>query len=40
MLDGSPSPVDDEKLQELQIISLAGDDLDISDAEEFNPDNL
>ena len=40
LLDGSPSPVDDEKLQELQIISLAGDDLDISDAEEFNPDNL
>ena len=40
LLDGSPSPVDDEKLQELQIISLAGDDLDISDAEEFNPDHL
>ena len=40
LLDGSPSPVDDEKLQELQIISLAGDDLDISDAEEFNPDNI
>ena len=40
LLDGSPSPVDDEKLQELQIISLAGDDLDISYAEEFNPDNL
>ena len=40
LLDGSPSPVDDEKLQELQIISLAADDLDISDAEEFNPDNL
>ena len=40
LLDGSPSPVDDEKLQELQIISLAGDDLVISDAEEFNPDNL
>ena len=40
LLDGSPSPVDDEKLQELQIISLAGDHLDISDAEEFNPDNL
>lgn len=40
LLDGSPSPVDDEKLQELQIISLAGDGLDISDAEEFNPDNL
>ena len=40
LLDGSPSPGDDEKLQELQIISLAGDDLDISDAEEFNPDNL
>lgn len=40
LLDGSPSPVDDEKLQELQIISLAGDDLNISDAEEFNPDNL
>lgn len=37
LLDGSPSPVDDEKLQELQIISLAGD-LDIEDAEEFNPD--
>ena len=40
LLDGSPSPVDDEKLQELQIISLAGDDLDISEAEEFNPDSL
>jgi aspartyl-tRNA synthetase len=37
LLDGSPSPVDDDKLQELQIISLAGD-FDISDAEEFNPD--
>ena len=37
LLDGSPSPVDDEKLTELQIISLAGD-FDISDAEEFNPD--
>lgn len=37
LLDGSPSPVDEEKLQELQIISLAGD-LDVSDAEEFNPD--
>ncbi|TQS83160.1 MAG: aspartate--tRNA ligase [Methanomethylophilus alvi] len=37
LLDGSPSPVDDEKLQELQIISLAGG-LDVSDAEEFNPD--
>jgi aspartyl-tRNA synthetase len=38
LLDGSPSPVDEEKLQELQIISLAGD-LDVSDAEEFNPDS-
>lgn len=37
LLDGSPSPVDDDKLQELQIISLAGD-LGIEDAEEFNPD--
>ena len=37
LLDGSPSPVDDDKLTELQIISLAGD-FDISDAEEFNPD--
>ena len=33
LLDGSPSPVDDEKLQELQIISLAGD-IDIGDFEE------
>ena len=37
LLDGSPSPIDEEKLQELQIISLAGD-LDIGDVEEFNPD--
>ncbi|MCQ2079965.1 MAG: aspartate--tRNA ligase, partial [archaeon] len=37
LLDGSPSVVDDEKLTELQIISLAGD-LGIEDAEEFNPD--
>ena len=37
LLDGSPSPVDDDKLQELQIISLAGD-LGVEDAEEFNPD--
>ncbi len=37
LLDGSPSLVDDDKLQELQIISLAGD-LGIEDAEEFNPD--
>jgi aspartyl-tRNA synthetase len=29
--------VDDEKLQELQIISMAGD-FDIEDVEEFNPD--
>ena len=37
LLDGSPSVVDDEKLQELQIISMAGD-FDIEDVEEFNPD--
>ena len=33
LLDGSPSKVDDEKLEELQIISLAGD-LDIGDIED------
>ncbi len=33
LLDGSPSKVDDDKLEELQIISLAGD-LDIGDVEE------
>lgn len=38
LLDDSPSPIDDSKLEELQIISLAGG-LDIGDAEEFNPDS-
>ncbi len=33
LLDGSPSKVDDDKLEELQIISLAGD-LDIGDIDE------
>jgi aspartyl-tRNA synthetase len=33
LLDGSPSKVDDDKLEELQIISLAGD-LDIGDIED------
>ena len=33
LLDGSPSKIDDEKLEELQIISLAGD-LDLGDFEE------
>ena len=33
LLDGSPSKVDDDKLEELQIISLAGD-LDIGDVED------
>ena len=33
LLDGSPSKIDDEKLEELQIISLAGD-IDIGDFEE------
>lgn len=33
LLDGSPSKVDDDKLEELQILSLAGD-LDIGDIEE------
>ncbi|MBR6204416.1 MAG: aspartate--tRNA ligase [Candidatus Methanomethylophilaceae archaeon] len=34
LLDGSPSKVDDDKLEELQIISLAGD-LDIGDVEDI-----
>lgn len=38
LLDDSPSPIDDSKLEELQIISLAGD-LDVEDAEEFYPNN-
>jgi len=38
LFDGSPAPVSDAELQELQIISLAGD-LNVSDAEEFNPDS-
>lgn len=33
LLDGSPSKIDDEKLEELQIISLAGD-LDLGDFED------
>ena len=33
LLDGSPSKIDDEKLEELQIISLAGD-IDLGDFEE------
>jgi aspartyl-tRNA synthetase len=33
LLDGSPSKVDDEKLEELQLISLAGD-LDIGDVDD------
>ena len=33
LLDGSPQKVDDEKLEELQIISIAMDDIDIEDIE-------
>jgi len=33
LLDGSPQKVDDEKLEELQIISIAMDDIDMEDIE-------
>jgi aspartyl-tRNA synthetase len=33
LLDGSPQKVDDEKLEELQILSIAIDDIDIKDIE-------
>ena len=35
LLDGSPEKVDDSKLEELQIISLAGD-IDFSDVEDLS----
>ena len=35
LLDGSPSPVDDDKLEELQIISLAGD-FDMGDVDDVD----
>lgn len=37
LLDGSPAPVDESKLEELQIISLAGD-LDVGDLDESGED--
>jgi aspartyl-tRNA synthetase len=33
LLDGSPQKVDDEKLEELQILSIAIDDINIGDIE-------
>ncbi|MDR3282700.1 MAG: aspartate--tRNA ligase, partial [Candidatus Methanoplasma sp.] len=33
LLDGSPEKVDDEKLEELQIVTLSVDDLDLIDSE-------
>ena len=34
-VDGSPTPVDDDKLSELQLMSLAIDDLDLDDIEDL-----
>ncbi len=34
-MDGSPTPVDDDKLSELQLMSLAIDDLDLDDLEDL-----